>query len=205
MAAFAAARAQRGRTDAPCVADLLVELEQVGGHVGGDGAALLGGLARLLVDLLERRVAARRHLGRLGAQAVAFGGELVSPADQALPALHQLEHDLLEIALPAAQRLDLGLQGGQLAGGGHLPGVQPGAVPVDPGPDLLDVALCPILLPGQVAELGLGHDDLVFELAGPGLQAGELGDFGQAAPTVVEAAELGVEVGQFEQPKLALW
>ena len=70
-----------------------------------------------------------------------------------------------------------------------------GTVPVDPGADLLDVALGPALLPGQVAEFGLGDHDLVLELAGPGLQAGELGYFGQAAPTVVEAAELGVQVG----------
>ena len=83
-------------------------------------------------------------------------------------------------------------------------GVQPGAVPVDPGADLLDVAFGPALLSGQVTELGLGHDDLVLELAGPGLQAGELGDFGQAAPAVVETGEPGVQVGQFEQAELTL-
>ena len=85
-----------------------------------------------------------------------------------------------------------------------LPGVQPGAVPVDPGADLLDVAFGPALLPGQVAELGLGHDDLVLELAGAGLKPGELGDFGQAAPAVVEPGELGVQVGQVQQAELAL-
>ena len=102
------------------------------------------------------------------------------------------------------QRLDLRLQAGELARGGDLPGVQPGPVLLDPGPDLLHVALGPALLPGQVAELGFGHDQGVLELAGPGLQAGQLGDFGQAVPAMVEAGELGVQVGQFEQAELGL-
>ena len=70
--------------------------------------------------------------------------------------------------------------------------------------NLVHVALGPALLPGQVAELGLGHHQGVLELGGPGLQAGQFGDFGQAVPAVVEAGKLGVQVGQFEQAELGL-
>ena len=133
-----------------------------------------------------------------------LGGQLVPLAFERLPALHQLEHDLLQVALPAVQVLDLRLQARELARGRDLPGVQPGPVPLDPGPDLVHVAFGPALLPAQVAELGFGRHQGVLELAGPGLQAAELGDFGQAAPAVVEAAELGVQVGQFEQAELDL-
>jgi hypothetical protein len=118
--------------------------------------------------------------------------------------LHQLEHHLLQVALPAVQVLDLRLQAGELARGRDLPGVQPGPVPVDPGPDLLHVAFGPGLLPAQVAELGFGRHQGVLELARPGFQGGQLGDFGEAAPAVVEAGELGVQVGQFEQAELDL-
>ena len=70
--------------------------------------------------------------------------------------------------------------------------------------NLVHVAFRPALLPAQVAELGLGRHQGVLELAGPGLQAAELGDFGQAVPAVVETAKLGVQVGEFEQAELDL-
>ena len=102
------------------------------------------------------------------------------------------------------QVLDLRLQAGELARGRYLPGVQPGPVPLDPGPDLVHVAFGPVLLPAQVAELGFGRHQGVLELDSPGVQGGQGGDFGEAAPAVVEAGELGVQVGQFEQAELDL-
>src|SRR5262249_59844131 len=91
---------------------------------------------------------------------------------------------------------DLRLQAGELARGRDLSGVQPGPVPVDPGPDLLYVAFGPGLLPAQVAELGFGRHQGVLELARPGLAGGQLGDFGEAAPAVVEAGAARGPVGQ---------
>ena len=129
---------------------------------------------------------------------------LVPLAFERLAALHQLEHDFLEVALPAVQVLDFRLQARQFAGSGHLPGVEPGPVLLDPGPDLLHVTLGPALLAVQVTELGFGHHQGVPELAGPRLQTGKLGDFWQAAPAVVEAGELGVQVRQFKQAELGL-
>ena len=192
MASLAPAGPQHGRADALGLADLVVEREQVGGYLGGDAAALVRCLGRLLVDLLEGRVPAGRHRGHLAAEAVTFSGQLIMLAVERLPALHQLEHDFLKVALPAVQRLDFRLQARELARGGDLPGVQPRPVPLDPGPDLVHVALRPALFPAQVADFGLGRHQGVLELASPGLQAGEFGDFGQAVPAVVEAAELGV-------------
>ena len=102
------------------------------------------------------------------------------------------------------QRLDFRLQAGELARGGHLARVQPGAVLPDPGRDLFHVTLSPALLSGQIAELGLGHDDGVLQLDRPGLQAGQLGDFREGLPATGQADKLGVEVGQFEQAELVL-
>ena len=158
----------------------------------------------LLVDLGEGGIAPGRYLGRPAAQALAFGGQLVAAADERLPALHQVEHDLLKVALPAVQRLDLRLQARELTGGRYLAGVQPGAILIDPGPDLVHVALGPPLFLGQVAELGLGHDQGVLQLAGPGLHLGQFGDFREALPAPGQPDKLGVEVGQFEQPELVL-
>ena len=204
MTSLAAAGPQHGRADAAGAPDLVIELQQVGRQIGGDLAALAGCLRAVGVDVGEGRVPLGGQGLHLAAQALAFRGHLVAPADEGLPAFHQLEHDLLEVALPAVQRLDLGLQAGELARGGDLARVQPGPVLVDPGPDLLDVALGPALLPGQVAELGLGLDDGVLQLARPGLKAGQFGDFRQALPATGQADKLGVQVGQFEQAELIL-
>ncbi len=106
--------------------------------------------------------------------------------------------------MPAVQRLDFRLQAGELAGGGYLPRVQPGAVLLDPGPDLFHVALGSALLSGQIAELGFGHDNGVLQLDRPGLQAGQLGDFREGLPATGQADKLGVQVGQFEQAELVL-
>ena len=86
----------------------------------------------------------------------------------------------------------------------NLARVQPGPVPVDPGADLIDVTLGPGLFPGQIAELGLGHHESVLQLAGPGLQAGQLGDFWQVTSAVIEPGEFGVQIGQVEQAELSL-
>src|SRR5579875_1665178 len=61
VASLAAPAAQHGRPDAVLVAQLVVEREHVGGHVGGNGRAARLRLGGLSVDLLQRRVALGRQ------------------------------------------------------------------------------------------------------------------------------------------------
>jgi hypothetical protein len=72
-----------------------------------------------------------------------------------LAALHDLQHDLFEVALPPLQRDDLGLEAGQVTRRGHGAGVEPLLVAVGAGADGVDVALGLDLIARQVARLGL--------------------------------------------------
>src|SRR4051794_33208141 len=104
-----------------------------------------------------------------------------------LPALHQLEHLVLQVGLPPVQRLQLVLQAGDLLG--RRPGVDPRLVPRRPLADGLDVGLQPLLLAVEVTDLGLGPDDVVGE--GPLRLLGRLdgGELGEGAPAVSELRE----------------
>ena len=68
MAAFAPAAVQDGSADRVLGAEPVIEAEQVVGNLGGDASAPVRGLAALLADLGERRVAA-------GADLFALAGE----------------------------------------------------------------------------------------------------------------------------------
>ena len=122
------------------------------------------------------------------------------PAVERLPPLHQLEHDLLQAALPAVQRLDLRPQAGQLAGGGAC------AASSRAGSFSILIRTCSTSRSArvgwlEVAELGLVRPG---RLSARGLvQPGQLGHFRQPVPAVVEAGQFGVEVGQFEQAELS--
>ena len=122
----------------------------------------------------------------------------------ALPALHHVQHDLLEIRLPADQGLDLRLQVLQLSRGRDLAGLQPLAVPVDAGPHLLDICLGLDLTAPEIALLGLERGHGVAQLVVPLLQLVQLGVFRKPTAAVLQPGKLGVQVGQFKQPQLRL-
>ena len=75
-------------------------------------------------------------------------------------------------------------------------------VPLDPGPDLLDVGLRLDLGPPQVAVLGLQGGQRVPQLPVPLLEPGQLLVLGQGPAAVLEAAQVRVEGGQLEQALL---
>ncbi len=111
-----------------------------------------------------------------------------------LEPLHDVEHDLFEIGLPAVQRLDFRLEVLQFTRGVDHAAVEPISVAVDPGSDLLDVGLGLGLLAPQVAVLGGQLGDGVAQFAILRLERGKLGVFGKAAAPVLDPGELGIDV-----------
>ncbi len=77
-------------------------------------------------------------------------------------------------------------------------------VPVHPGSDLVDVGFRLGLGPLQVAFLGVQRGNAVAQLRVPLIQLLQLGVLGQAAAAGRDPAQLGVEVGELEQPQLRL-
>lgn len=205
MAAFAPATAQRGGTDPVMLRpEPVVQGEQFGRLLRGDFGALTAGLGGLLGELAHDRVpplggsrepgGELRPLGRGGA-AVLIGG---------LPALHYLEHDFFQVRLTAGERDDLGLQVFQLTRGGDLAGVESLPVPVDTAPDLVDVRLCLPLGTLEVTVLGFQGGEGIPQLGVPLLQRAQLFVLGETLPAMINPAEFGIKVGQFEQPQLLL-
>ena len=125
-------------------------------------------------------------------------------AGDVLQLLHHLEDDLFQVALPPFQRNDFRLKVLQLLGRGDLASVQPGPVSLDPGPDLVHVAFGLGLVPVQVAAGRLQRGEFVTQLRIPLLCRLELGILRQGASTVIQAAQFGVQLGQFEQLQLRL-
>ncbi len=204
MASLAPAGPQRGGPDPVLGAELPVQLEQVVRHGGGDAGPQALGLLHLLADLLESRVPPGGDLVSLAGQCALLLRERIPAALDRLLPLHHVEHDLFQVGLTARQRGDLRLQILQFPGRGHLASVQPGLVAFHPGPDLVDIRLGLCLFPAEVASGRLQRGQLIAEFGVPGLDPLVLLELGQAAPTVVETAELGVQVGQLEQPQLRL-
>ena len=157
--------------------------------------ASLGRLFRLLNDVAEGDVAARGHRRGVGAHGLPLGGGAVPQRLRRLALLHQLEDALFEVGLAAAKRGDLGLERLQLAGVGYLAGVEPFVVPVDANPDLFDVAFRAGELTVQVGQVGVRDRDRVPDLRRALAELRELGYFRLGAPSVVEPAQLGVQVG----------
>ena len=133
---------------------------------------------------------------------VALRDELGVTALRRLETLHDLEHDLLEVALPLGQRGDLVLEALQLLGRGHLTGVEALLVALRPRPDLVDVALGLAELAGEVALLGLDPDQLVAQHRRAGLQVGQRRVLRQRRPAVGELVDAGVEGLHVEQSLL---
>ena len=137
------------------------------------------------------------------ASAAAFwAGQLGLQALRRLEALHHVEHDVLEVALPLRQRGDLVLEALELLGRGDLPGVEPLLVTRRARAHLLDVALGLAQLAGDVAGLGLGADDLVAQRRHRRLQLGQRGVLGQRLPPVRELVDAGVQGLHVEQALL---
>ena len=135
----------------------------------GPGLGVGGGLG---VDLGERLVPGllrlgpgRGHLLHLGPHRAGAGLGLLAP-------LHHLQLGVLQVGLPAGQRLDLVLQALQLLGR-HRPGQHPLLVPLGPPAHLVDVVLQPAQLPVEVADLGLGPDHVVAQRGQPGVRVGD--------------------------------
>ena len=155
-------------------------------------------------DLGQGRVTpGRDHVAGRGDLRALGRGRLVA-ALRGLLALHHVEHDLLEIGLPAGERDDLRLQVLQLAGGRDLPGVEPLAVPVDAAAHLIDVCLRLGQRALEVALLGLEGGDGVAQPRVTLLELIEFRVLGEAPAPVLEPRQLGVEVGKLKQPQLRL-
>ena len=87
----------------------------------------------------------------------------------------------------------------EVLGVGDLPAVHPGAVALPAVLDLLDLAVGPALLDGEVV-----HDDarvahLVGQLGALGLQRADLGHLGEVAALVPQLGGTGVELGDVEE------
>src|SRR5690606_37060767 len=204
LAALAAPGLQHGGADPVLLAQSFVQLEQVGGEFGGDGGAAGPDVARLLVDLGEGGVAAGLGLGQGGQGLVAAGDEVGDAGVGRLAAFHDLQHHLFQVALPLVERGDLGLEAGQVTGGGDGAGVEALLVALDADADGVDVCFGLGLLAGEVAGLGLGLDDLGGV---PGVAFGllvDLRELGQGAAAVGQPVECGVELGEVEEPLLDL-
>ncbi len=163
-----------------------------------------GSAARMWFRYTVCRVAANYRSLVLAGQSRPLGAARRQAALRGFPALHDVEHDLLEISLPALQRLDLGLQVLQIPRRRYLASVQALAVPVGPRADLVNVRLGLGLLSRQVAHVGLSCDDPVPHGCLSRLEPLHLGVFGKRTAAIVEPVELGIEVGQFEQAQLLL-
>src|SRR5947209_19696146 len=110
VAPLAPASVQSGGTDtARGGADLLVEREQVVREASGQLRPLLRRLVDVGVDLGERRVASLRGLLERAQRLLTFVPQLLQAGLHELALLHDLELDVLELALTSPQRLDLGL------------------------------------------------------------------------------------------------
>jgi len=166
-------------------------------------------LARWSEALASARRSRRRPRSRRAA-ARHLPAEVVRPVVSSscwlssVSAAHQLEHDLLQVALPAVQVLDLGLQAGDSRAAETCPASSRVRSLARSWSDLLHVALGPGLSRLRSPSSVFGRHQGVLELDGPGFRGGQLFDLGEAAPAVVEAGELGVQVGQFEQAELDL-
>ena len=149
-------------------------------------------------------VPARGDHVALGRDLLSLGRGRLAALLGALLALHDVQHDLLEVGLPAHERDNLRLQVLQVTGGRDLPGVQPLAVPVDAGTYLLHIRLGLDLRAPQVALLGVEGRQGVAQLRVSLLQLVELGVLGESPAAVLEPAQLGVQVGKLKQPQLRL-
>ena len=117
--------------------------------------------ARWSCDARLRPPRTRRRARR--ARRVSCGDGRARPLDP----LHDLELDVLEVGLPAGQRLQLGLQGLQLLGVADRAGVQQLLVARHALAHLLDVVLGPGCRARGRSPIGLGGDDLVAQSRQP--------------------------------------
>ena len=138
------------------------------------------------------------RVGQLAAAALELGDVALG----GLGALHDLELDVLELALPPGQRGELVLDGLEVLGRAGA-GVEPGLVAGRPVTHELHVGLGLGDLALHVTELGARAHQLVVDEAGLALEVGELGELGQVGARVDDLVEPGVDGLEVEQPQLA--
>ncbi len=194
MAALALALVEPGRADAALLlAQLLVELDQVGGDGSRDELALLGDGGGLDVQLGLGGIAADSGVIGLGLH----GGDPLGQLGEALldrfAALHDLQDDLFQVALALGEGDDLALEVLQVLRGGDGARVEPLLVARGALADLVDVLLGLGLLAATVALLGLRGDEQVAQLAEVLGQRLDLGVLGQGLALVGELLEADVQ------------
>ncbi|GHG42401.1 hypothetical protein GCM10018791_70960 [Streptomyces zaomyceticus] len=202
MAALALALVQAGRTDAALLdAQLLVQLHEVRRDGARDELALLLHGRLLGGDPALGGVAAHGRVLGLGLD----GGDPLVQLGEALldglAALHDLEDDLLQVALALGEGDELALEVLQVLRGGGT-GVEALLVARGPLADLVDVLLGLGLLTAAVALLGLRGDEQVAQLGEVLGQRLDLGVLGQRAALVRELLEADVEGLDVEEADL---
>lgn len=203
LAALAAALVETGGADAALLlAQLVVQLEQVGGDGTGDDLTLLGHGGGLGVELLVGGVPAPGRVVGLRLDGGDAPGQFVDPFLGGLAALHDLQDDVLEVALALGEGDDLVLEVLQVLGGGHDAGVEALLVAGGALAHLVDVLLGLGLLARAVALLGLRGDQQVAELGEVLVQRLDLGVLGQRLPLVRELLQADVQGLDVEESDL---
>lgn len=203
MAALALALVEAGRAHAALLlAQLLVQLEQVGRDGARDELALLGEGGGLGVQLGLGGVAAGGGVVGLGLDGGDPLGQLGEALLDGLAALHDLQDDLLQVALALGEGDDLALEVLQVLRGGDGAGVEALLVARGALADLVDVLLGLGLLAAAVALLGLRGDEQVAQLVEVLGERLDLGVLGQRAALVGELLEAGVQGLDVEEADL---
>ncbi len=162
----------------------------------------LASVAALGVDTGDGLVAPAGRLDGLGPHGLDALAEFGGARLRGLAAFHDLEDDVLQVALPLGERGDLALQAVQVLGVGDGPGVESLLVAGGALADLVDVRFGLGLFAGGVALLGLRGDEQVAQLGEVGLQGLDLLVLGQRLAPVRELAEPGVQLLDVEEADL---
>src|SRR5690606_19908296 len=189
------------RQPAGALAHAVVQREEGGGDLPGDGGPLGGDALELGVDRRPLRVPGLGVARDVGGDRGLLRLELREPALGLLEPLHDLELDLLEVALPLGELGELGLQGLGLLGA-HGTGVEASLVPGGPLTDLLDVALRLGHLAAGVTDDGPLLDLCAADVLQPALELGDRLEHGQAAALVAQPRGARVECLDVEQAAL---
>lgn len=183
-------------------AEAVVEREEGCRDIGRQRLSLAAGFVLLLHDAFLGDVSGRGRLRNLAFQVAQLDLEPLQRRLCRLQALEDIDLDVLEVADPALDRLQLVLHGLQLLGVGHLAGIDPLPVAGSSALDLLDVGVRLALLQREVVDLGAVATPRRRQIrlaSGQGVQRCCLG---QVAQPVFEQVEGAVDRLQVEQLEL---
>ena len=186
-----------------------VIVEADGGSRGNPGPASYGALVRdpstgavIVQKGVTIGVATGLQLGLPAGERLGAGAQIELDRLCGLQLLHHLELGVLQVGDPPVQRPDLVLQVLQILRRGDLAGVDALLVPRLPLTDLIDIGVGLLLLPLQVADLGVGGDQVAVD---HGLLRGQVRKglvLGQRFALVRDLIQLQVEILQVQQPAL---